>query len=211
MLSRALTYSLAALIGVIGGGVSALYLAGLWPGMKPLDFGDVKIDGWVSDFAIGSDEANPYTRARIARHGLLALTKSEAVYFTRNTDDQGRALTEDCRYRITVRPVPAEWWSVTLYDANSMLPVNTDNALSINANQDVVASIGDQVVGRGVSAIISASRPESRGLWISSRNAGNFDLTLRLYVPDAALLEAPVKTLTPPSVTRIGCVAKVGQ
>ncbi|MEM8726215.1 MAG: hypothetical protein AAGE86_11905, partial [Pseudomonadota bacterium] len=86
MIGRVLIYMAALLIGIAGGGASAVYLAGLWPGMKPLDFGNVEVNGWRSDFTAGSENASLYTRARIARHGLLALAKEEAVYFTRATD-----------------------------------------------------------------------------------------------------------------------------
>ncbi|MEO0463215.1 MAG: DUF1214 domain-containing protein [Pseudomonadota bacterium] len=205
MIRSALTYTLATILGVALGSASAVYLAGLWPGSKPLDFGDIEVDGWRSDFAIGSDAADAYTRARVARHGLLALAKSEAVYFTRTTDSAGAPLREDCTYRLSVGKMPAKWWSVTLYNGESYLPDNMDEALSVNANQDIVAQIGDAIVGRGLRAIISAERPDEGTLWISSRNAGNFDLTLRLYVPDDALLDDPEATLPPPEVTRLSC------
>lgn len=210
ILKRITLYLTAAIIGIAGGAASAIYLAGLWPGAKPLDFGDVSIDDWNSDFAIGSEAADPYTRARIARHGLLALAKSEAVYFTRTVDDEGGRLIEECSYRLKVGPMPAEWWSITLYDANSMLPMNEDEALSINANQNTVAVLPDgEVFGRGVQAIIAPERPDNPGLWLSSRNAGMFDLTLRLYVPEDALLTSPEETLEGPSIQRIDCEQEV--
>ncbi|MEE4206316.1 MAG: DUF1214 domain-containing protein [Erythrobacter sp.] len=200
-----LRYGLGLVLGLALGIGSALYMAGLWPGTKPLEFGEVEVDGWRSDFAIGSKAADPYTRARVARHGLLALAKSEAVYFTKATDDEGRPLTENCRYRITTGAMPAGWWSVTLYTADSMLPMNTDDALSINAGQDTVRRVGDEIMGQGVSAIIAPRPPEKPGLWISSRDAGNFDLILRLYMPDEELLADPQSTLAAPTIERLSC------
>ena len=41
--------------------------------------------------------------------------------------------------------------------------------------------------------------------WISSRSAGTFDLTLRLYMPDAALLADPGTALDPPRLARLSC------
>jgi hypothetical protein len=209
MIGNLVRYGLGLILGIALGVASALWLAGLWPGMQPLDFGDVEVDGWRSDFAIGSEAADPYVRARVARHGLLALAKSEAVYFTKVTDDEGRRLTEECTYRLTTGAMPAGWWSITLYTADSMLPMNDDDALSINAGQDVVARVGDDIVGRGVSAIVAPRRPEGRGLWISSRNAGQFDLMLRLYMPSEALLADPEGTLEPPSIERLSCEGDV--
>jgi len=106
------------LVGVVAGSLlglgSALWLAGLWPEGRSLAFGNVDVDGWRSDFAIGSKAADPYTRARVARHGLLALAKSEAVYFTRTTDDAGAPLSDRCHYRLSGGPMPAGWWSDAL-------------------------------------------------------------------------------------------------
>ncbi len=195
MIKRATVYCVSAILGVLIGGASALYMAGLWPGMKPLDFGDVMIDGWRSDYAIGSEAADMYTRARVARHGLLGLAKSEAVYFTRTLDSEGEVLREACSYRLSGGAMPAQWWSITLYDPESMLPMNTDSALSHDKSR----------AGEGEwEAVISASQP-AEGAWISSRNSGTFDLTLRLYVPDQALLDTPEAVLTPPKVERLEC------
>lgn len=193
---RLLAWIAALVAGATLGLGSALYMAGLWPGAKTLASGNVDVYGWRGDFATGSEAADPYTRARVARHGLLALAKTEAVYLTRNTDSSGRRLSEDCTYRLSGGAMPAGWWSVTLYDAQSMLPANTDGALSIDASR----------IGAGAwEAVIAPERPADAAHWISSRAAGSFDLTLRLYMPEPALLKAPTRTLMAPKVERISC------
>lgn len=193
---RSLSYLGAVVVGAMLGLGSALWLAGLWPARSTMAFGDVDVGGWRSDFAIGSEAADPYTRARVARHGLLALAKTEAVYFTRATDDAGAPLREACTYKLSGGAMPAGWWSVTLYDGQSMLPANTDAALSIDA---------ERAGGGAWSAVIAPERPADGGLWISSRGAGQFDLTLRLYMPEVALLTEPNTALTPPRVERLSC------
>ena len=95
MIIRPLSYIFAAIMGIGIGIASALYLSGLWTNKQPMEFGGVNVNGWVSDFAVGSEQASPYVRARIARHGLLALAQSEAVYFVRSFDDDGQALIEN--------------------------------------------------------------------------------------------------------------------
>ncbi|WP_017665933.1 DUF1214 domain-containing protein [Porphyrobacter sp. AAP82] len=189
-------YLVAVIAGLALGLGSALWLAGLWPARSTLAFGDVDVGGWRSDFAAGSEAADPYTRARVARHGLLALAKTEAVYFTRAADDAGAPLREACTYRLSGGPMPAGWWSVTLYDRQSMLPPNTDGALSIDATRGG---------GGAWSALIAPARPAGEGLWISSRGAGTFDLTLRLYMPEAGLLTDPDAALSPPRLERLSC------
>lgn len=193
---RALTYLAAVTAGLALGLGSALWMAGLWPAGQNMAFGNVDVGGWRSDFASGSEAANPYTRARVARHGLLALAKTEAVYFTRSHDDAGAPLREACTYRLTGGAMPAGWWSVTLYDAASMLPSNTDGALSIDA---------ERAGGGAWQAVIAPQRPAGEGLWISSRGAGTFDLTLRLYMPTEELLAEPAQTLTVPRIERLSC------
>lgn len=205
MIIRIGAYLLAVIAGCGIGLGSALAMAGLLPGTNTFAFGNVAVGGWHSDFAIGSTAADPYTRARVARHGLLALAKTEAVYFTRTLDDNGAPLREACTYRLTTGAMPAGWWSITLYNAQSMLPANDDGALSINAGQDIVARMGEEIVGEGVAATIAPRRPDSGGLWISSRNAGRFDLTLRLYMPREDLLADPAGTLDPPKIERLAC------
>ncbi len=193
---RALTYLAAVTAGLALGLGSALWMAGLWLAGQNMAFGNVDVGGWRSDFASGSEAADPYTRARVARHGLLALAKTEAVYFTRSHDDAGAPLREACTYRLTGGAMPAGWWSVTLYDAASMLPANTDGALSIDAGRAGAGAWG---------AVIAPQRPAGEGLWISSRGSGTFDLTLRLYMPTAKLLAEPAQTLAAPRIERLSC------
>jgi hypothetical protein len=204
MIRRITIYLVAA---VIGGGLglgSALAMAGLLPGAGSLAFGDVDVGGWHSDFAIGSKAADPYTRARVARHGLLALAKSEAVYFTRTADDAGAPLRETCTYRLSGGAMPAKWWSVTLYDSDSRLPANSDNALSLDAEKLGQGAWAATIAPRRPEPI-APNQPDVINGWISSRGAGTFDLTLRLYMPDAALLADPGTALTPPRIERISC------
>ena len=202
MIARALIYLFAGIAGLGVGGGSALYLSGLWSTKQPMEFGDVNVAGWVSDFAVGSEQASPYVRARVARHGLLALANTEAVYFVRGKDDDGERLREDCDYRLSGSALPAQWWSITLYQTqNSMLPMNDDDALSVDAT-----SI--EAEGNTWEALIAPDRPADTPNWISSRNADRFDLLLRLYVPQEALLVDPQGALSPPSVERLRCTGE---
>lgn len=189
------------LVGLILGAAlglgSALAAAGMiGPGMQL--GGAVDVSGWKSDWTIGSEAANPWTRARVARHGLLALTKDEAVYFTRNTDDTGARLDEACTYRVSGGALPAQWWSITLYDSTSYLPRNTDNALSFDLT-DAAATGSSEGWGFTIAPLPAGSE------WVSSREAGQFDLTLRLYKPTPALIENPVAAMGAPGIEKLGC------
>lgn len=194
-MKRALLYLLAILLGIAIGTGSALWLSGLLPGERRTG-GEIDVDGWRGDFTQGSADASPYFRARIARHGLLALARSEAVYLTRARDVEGELLREECSYLMAGGAMPAEWWSVTLYDSENFLPLNDDDALSFDATR---------AGGGRWEVIIAPENPRGDGPWISSRNAGQFDLTLRMYVPDKAAVETPETTLDAPTISRITC------
>ncbi len=188
----ALLWIIAAAAGLGAGAGSAIWAAGRLAITGP---DAINVAGWRSDWAIGSAAADPHTRARIARHGLLALAKEEAVYFTRATDEGGARLREGCDYELSGVQQPGEWWSITLYDAESRLPINDDDALSIDASRQTAEAW---------RVLIAPERPDS-GAWLSSRNAGAFDLTLRIYRPDARLIADPVATLPAPRVRRLAC------
>ena len=190
----------AAVTGVIAGSLSALWMGGMLPGGPAIGDG-VNVDEWTSDWSIGSTSANSYIRARIAKRGLLALTKEEAVYFTRAEDDEGSAPVESCTYEVSGGSFPARWWSVTLYDADSRLPMNEDGALSFDATD--AAELGSSENWRFTVSPVQGDVVDAQ--WVSSKAAGRFDLTLRLYQPDDELLASPETVLSAPSVKRLSC------
>lgn len=192
----AFKYITLALIGLALGAASALWMSGLLGPGTARGFSDVEVAGWATDRSIGAPSADAYTRARVARHGLLALTREEAIYFTRNTDDAGDRLRSNCIYTLSGGPQDALWWSITLYDGDSRLPMNSDGALSIDATR--MGNDGPW------TATIAPARPES-GAWLSSNGAERFDLTLRLYRPAPAVIEAPEDHLSTPQIRKISC------
>ncbi|WP_299194185.1 DUF1214 domain-containing protein [uncultured Erythrobacter sp.] len=200
---RLLTYLAFGTVGIAVGAYTAFSMAGLLPGDRRTQ-GPIALNHWYGDFAMGSQDASPYFRARIARHGLLALANSEAIYFTRGVDDDGRPFSEDCTYQMSGGSLPARWWSVTLYNSDNFLPDNADNALSFDASR-AEAQGGEDGAWQAVIA------PQSSGGdtgWISSSEGGDFDLTLRLYVPDDGVLEDPEGLIEAPSVERIECAGE---
>jgi hypothetical protein len=127
---------------------------------------------WSLNRAAGSQAAGPYTRAIIARTGLLALSAREAVYFNLDQDEHGRSLDESCIYELSGAPLEARWWSVTLYASDNYLARNGDHAHSIDASR----------VGPGRWRARIAPVQGDAAFWISSRAAKHgFSLTLRVY------------------------------
>lgn len=153
--------------------------------------------GWLYSNEVGSRAAGPYLRAIIAKSGLLALNRDETIYFQRDEDEHGRRLREACDYQLSGGPLPARWWSVTIYGADDFLPVNGDDAEAMDATR--VARTPD---GRW-SMIVSRARPRL-GDWLSSRNAKTVSLTLRLYNPQPHAV-ADQSAVALPTIRTLAC------
>ena len=156
------------------------------------------IDGmWTSDLDIGSINAKGLLRARIARKGLFALSKQEAVYYIRTVDDSGARLRPECRYDVSGTQPPADWWSITLYGEDDFLLRNRDNAASINALDPAFS-------GPSWRVRVASTRPQTDLPWLSSSGARSYDLMLRLYGPDLETL-ARSDFRGFPSIKRLDC------
>jgi hypothetical protein len=189
MLRRILAWLVAIVAGVGLGLISA------W---AALQFGASSVSErygqWQYNRAAGSTAADPYSRAIVAKVGLLALSAREARYYNLYEDDQGRPLSESCIYELNGNPLDVRWWSATLYADDNFLAQNTDNAHSVDATR-----VGNN---RPWSARISPVRGDATN-WISSRAARRgFSITLRLYNPQRDF-RASAEAL--PVLTTVSC------
>lgn len=181
--------------GVVAAGLVLGAASGWWSITGGM--GGENYRGWYGSSVTGSADAGPWLRARVAVSGLLALTRNQAIYFTRKTDDAGQPLHEGCRYRVSGGPLPGKWWSVTVYAADNYLPLNDDDALAFDATE-----VHPDAQGQW-SGMLSAARPEGEA-WASTRKAGNFDITLRIYQPTQQA-QASFASIPMPKVSKIDC------
>ncbi|MBM4452237.1 MAG: DUF1214 domain-containing protein [Chloroflexi bacterium] len=156
----------------------------------------VKNGPWMTNLDIGSQQAGPYLRAAIARHGLLALTKSEAVYFSAYSDSDGQPLRGSCDYAIECEDMDAEWWSITVYGKDNFLIPNPQNIYSCNGNSLVRDA-------DGMFRIHLSATPKEVN-WLPSGNEESLSLTLRLYKAGNALLNDPAAAQLP-RITKVKC------
>ena len=198
----------AVVLGLVGGLGSALTLSGLVS--DRIRLGEiVEIDGWRSNWSIGTEAVDPYTKAWIARFGLFALRREEAVYFYTTLDAAGQPLDEECVYALDVDEQPGSWWSVTVYDGEGYLPKNADGRLSFDATKAEVLQSRRVVLSAVVpEAGAETGEGEGEGYWISTRNAGAFDVTLRVYQPTPAAIENPAQAFVLPSIERLSCAGE---
>jgi hypothetical protein len=180
---------LAGLAGVTVGALAAIFLV-----FGPMEIGGIQNGPWRTNALIGASDAGPVLRAIIARRGLLALNRTETVYFTAWEDEQGRPLEESCRYAVSGQGLPTRWWSLTLYAEDDFLARNGDAAHALSETD----------LGPGEWRFIAGPQPVPATPWLSTRQAGRFSITLRLYHPEDAVREAP-ESLALPRIQRLDC------
>ena len=136
---------------------------------------------WQYNPLIGSQAAGAYLRATIARIGLLALSKAEAIYLIANRDSDGRPLSGDASYRVEGVDVASRWWSITAYGADSFLIPNSLERYSYSSRSVQRSPDG--------SYCIQVASTEKSHNWLPVQPGQPFDLMIRLYNPSPSVLE----------------------
>lgn len=167
----------AAVVAVVVGGVIGYFT------VNPLlnlvtRLSTVRIGPWGTSLAAGSASANPYLRAWIAKHALLALKKEETIYFSAYSDDDGEPLRGECDYRIEGRAPDARWWSITVYGEDDFLIPNEQGRYSWGSTEIALDEEG--------RFTIHLSRTPKPGYWLPTGEAKRLCLSLRLYNPGPA-------------------------
>jgi hypothetical protein len=190
-------------IGIAPGKFQPVYAVALEAGAqaaaKRLSGLRVRAGGW-SQFqgSIGRYGTDYAARAAVARTGLGANPREDAVYLSAAQDAGGAQLDGANAYRMhfareQLPPVNA-FWSLTLYDSDGYFAANAIRRNAIG-DRDKLAFNADG----SLDLWIQASEPEEgTSNWLPAP-AGHFSLMLRLYWPDERVLEG---TWAPPRVVR---------
>lgn len=171
-------------------GLGSAWLVVRWGGDETVAAG-----AWRSQVLAGSVDAGPYTRARVALGGLLALGPAETLYFVAERDDTGHVLRAGCQYRVR-GPVPvARWWSVTAYGQDRFLLPAPAQRYSVNS-----AAAGASA--NEIDFVTGPSAPAA-GAWLPTPGDRGLLLVLRLYQPGPAL-RANAAALAPLKILPLG-------
>lgn len=185
-LSIILSGAAIALVGLVIGGFSAWHLADNPPpgGQR------VSIGPWDAHLGIASASVDPWTRAYIARDGLLALTDDRVIYFWARSDSEGRPLSSMQSYHIEGSVTgQAGWWSVTAYGEDGFLMPDVSGRFSVNS----VMSVAGETA---IDAILGPQARDGRD-WIATSGDQRIVLLFRFYdhpgwaVEDVAALPMP--------------------
>ncbi len=118
-MKQGIKYTITILAGLALGTGGAWALAGRGVGKA-----DIVSGSWTTSLGYGTKSTDPFTRAGVARRGLLALPATETVYWQAAVDAEGKPLDGSCRYAMTGAALDTRWWSVTVYDtAGYLMPL----------------------------------------------------------------------------------------
>ncbi len=106
-----------ALAIAVGGGAWSVWVA-LNAGFG---VGAVQVGEWSAFPAVGTPDADPYSKARFAREGGLVLGKAEGISFVAQHDSLGAALRRGCSYTIEGEIPSARFWTLYAADPNRVV------------------------------------------------------------------------------------------
>jgi hypothetical protein len=182
-------------IGVLGLALGLMASAFTLTRLSPFD--QVRVGAWSIEAHAGSSEADPYTRARLARSGEIPLANGEGLRLIARDDDVKRPLDPRCVYRIGPRAPAARYWTLTLVDSQGVPVANPAERYGFRSSEILRAGDGDFV--------ITAAADVQTGNWLPIGATGHFALILTLYDSPLGATAAAMDPATVPRVTRIGC------
>ena len=194
MLKTAFLFLVTLSIAVAGGAGSAWCALQLQEGV-----GAVQVGNWTTMPEYGTVDADPYSQARFAREGALALGQSEGIVFFTEFDAAGARLRRDCAYRVEGAVPPARFW--TLYVAGGdrqVLPPIGRRTPAIHSQRLLRNTDGSFAIAVGPHAM--------PGNWLPVAGQGPVFLVMTLY-DTAVASNADIARMELPQVLRTDCDA----
>lgn len=194
MLRTVLPILVTFVIAVGGGAASVWYALQAQEGV-----GAVTIGSWTAYPSVGAPDADPYSKARAAREGLLALGRAEGIFFLAGRDASGEPLSRKCSYLVEGSAPPARFF--TLYAADRSLRLLPGEKRRPAALQSL-----DLLRNPDNSFVVAVGPDATPGNWLPVSGAGPMTLVLTFYdTPVAGSIG--VEDVLLPQVLRTGCDA----
>jgi len=194
MLKNAFLTLLSLAIAIGGGGGS------VWYALKAQDgVGAIRIGQWTAFPEIGTQAADPYSKARVAREGVLTLGRAEGLSFIAERDAGGDQLRRECAYMIEGGFPTARFW--TLYAADQSLGV-------VDTDRPRLAALQSYQVLRQPdnSVIITVGNRPAPGNWLLTEGSGRMYFVLTFYDTPIAS-STGLSDVTLPRIVKAGCNA----
>ncbi len=160
-------------------------------------FGAVASGPWLSWPKSAYRDADPYTRALLARTGEIPLSLAEGLAFFASHDETGAALDPRCDYIVGGAIPPARYWTLTAMSPKGGLIPNSSNRYGLTSAEIVRSSAGAFEI-----TVSSHARP---GNWLPVAPGADFVLALRLYETPASSAATAITASQMPSLRKGAC------
>jgi hypothetical protein len=160
-------------------------------------FGAVTIGPWRVAAKAGSLEADPYTRAALARSGEIPLALGEGLKLVARVDSAGRPLDRRCLYRVGTHTPASRYWTMSLTDADGYPVENAAGRYGFGSSE--ILRDGDGSFSVYVSALAHS------GNWLPIGHVQTFALALHLYDTPLAASAGGIEKSSVPTIEREGC------
>lgn len=155
------------------------------------------VNGWRSIRRAGRPGSGIFVRAALQKALPVVNSFDEAAYWTAVDDVAGRRLSGASAYRLRFPagglPPNGAFWSLTATDVGGYLTSPREGRSSIGSRSELVANADGSV-----DILLQPHAPSGRTQnWIATPR-GRFELMLRAYLPDPAILSGDYRV--PPVV-----------
>ncbi|QFR31695.1 DUF1214 domain-containing protein [Ancylobacter sp. TS-1] len=159
--------------------------------------GLVRSGPWETWPKAGTETADPYARAALARAGELPLELADGIAFVATTDSAGRPLDGRCDIRISGELPQARFWTLTATDGQGRLIENAADRSGFTSAE---------VVWNRNGSIDVALGPRARaGNWLPTGARDRIALTLRLYDTSVGLASRTSDAPPMPAIATESC------
>ena len=168
-----------------------------WALGEAADFGAVETGPWRANPLAGSVDADPYSKARLAKIGNLTLGVGEGILFRATRDSAGAPLLRECSYVLSGQTPPARVWTLAAFTPSGRLIPPGDGRPGWLVSRNLMRAEDNGVtVGVGPAAM--------PGNWLAVTGSGDFVLALTLYDTPASS-SSGVGRLDMPRLIRRSC------
>ena len=161
-------------------------------------FDVARVGAWNIALSAGAIDADPYTRASLARNGEIPIALGEGLRLIAETDDAGRTLEPRCVYRIGPRAPAARYWTLELADLEGF-PIENPAERYVFRSSEILRE-------RDGTFAIWVSAAAHSGNWLPIGARRPFELVLRLYDSPLSATAGGIEKTAAPSVQRESCL-----
>ena len=160
-------------------------------------FGALTIGSWTAWPKSGTEDADPYARATIARTGQLPMALGDGVSFSALTDDKGKILDGRCTVVVSGVTPAARYWTLTLYNAGGELVANSVGRYGFTSEEILRNADG--------SFAITVAPRANPGNWLPSGGIERYSLVLRFYDTAIGVATRASREVPMPSIKTRSC------